>query len=173
MEVIFVLIFMGLLYIVLKIFNWKSRWGSDIGLSKNVLRVLPDVFKDEALLNDFKIILNDEGNIYVLLEKILKDLGDDWKSEASWLQLSFIDEKYDFQSDAIRISNKLVAKNSFISFANRNSFNEVDCEMMRRIFYWLITQNKFKYFAMDLLLGELNTDIPVISRSDLDTGYSA
>jgi hypothetical protein len=114
MEIGLVLIFMGLLYLGSKIFNWKSRWGNDIGLSKNVLRVLPDVFKDEALLDDFKIILNDEGNIYVLLEKVLKDVGDDWNSEASWLELSWVDEKYDFQSDAIRISNKLVAKNSFI-----------------------------------------------------------
>lgn len=173
MEVVFGLIFMGLLYIISKIFNWKTRWGDDIGLSKNVLRVLPDIFKDEALLDDLKIILKEEGNIYVLLEKLLKDLGDDWNSEASWSELSWVDEKYDFQSDAIRISNKLVVKNSFISFANRNSFNEVDREMMRRIFYWLITQNKFKHFAMDVLLGELNTDRPVISKSVLVDGYSS
>jgi hypothetical protein len=173
MEVVFGLIFVGLLYIISKIFNWRTRWGGDIGLSKNVLRVLPDIFKDEALLDDLKIILKEEGNIYVLLEKLLKDLGDDWNSEASWLELSWVNEKYDFQSDAIRISNKLVAKNSFISFANRNSFNEVDREMMRRIFYWLITQNKFKHFAIDVLLGELNTDRPVISKSVLVDGYSA
>ena len=76
MGVVFVLIFMGLLYVASKIFNWKSRWGDDIGLSKNVLRVLPDLFKDEALLNDFKIILNKLGfNKIIHSKKIINNSG--------------------------------------------------------------------------------------------------
>ncbi len=158
--------------IVTKIF--RGVITKPVYLSDNVYNSLYLIFKDSSLRRDFKSILMDEGDITQLLLKIDADLANSTTQRIDyvWSELEYLDEvsikSFNFQVDALRIASLIVKKESFRAFSITNNLNGVDQEMMRRIFYLLITTKKFKYVALDLLLDELDFNIPVFSSFELD-----
>ncbi len=158
--------------IVTKIF--RGVITKPVYLSDNVYNSLYLIFKDSSLRRDFKSILIDEGDITQLLLKIDADLANSTTQRIDyvWSELEYLDEvsikSFNFQVDALRIASLIVKKESFRAFSITNNLNGVDQEMMRRIFYLLITTKKFKYVALDLLLDELDFNIPVFSSFELD-----
>jgi hypothetical protein len=170
------LLFIPLAYWGLKKLNKSGLLGrdwKDLGLSQEVKDSLEHIYTDKALLSDFAKILNDEGDVDKLLKKIASQTKRN--SFGDWSELSFLDAKtiqnYKFQADAKRISDKLVKTNSYKAFSRRHKFTKKDDEMMKLLFYWIVTRNDFKDTAKDILLGSIKDKNSKISLYDLMPNY--
>lgn len=156
-------------------YNTKDRnnWGRNVGLSKEALRALDNIFYDKRLVYEIANILREEADIDALVKKILKDIK--FRNDGGeWSRLSKLDDKtiknYSFQIDAKRISDKIVKTDSFKVFARRNYLSDHDQEMMNRLFYFFVIKSGFEDDARAIMSGELSDNpYPMIHIGQLMT----
>ena len=78
--------------------------------------------------------------------------------------------EYPFQADAKRIADKIVKTDSFKIFARRNFLSTHDQEMMNRLFYFFVTESKFRENARNIMSGGVSDDPnPIITIGHLMT----
>ena len=153
-------IFVGMLVIGLA--NWilrklGIRWGHDTGLSKRVTNSFGDIYKDKELVKDLANILNQEGDLDKLFDKIYKNDSPEWDD------IEMV-KSYKFQPDAKRIASKLVNTSSYKRFSAKHKFDETDDEKMENIFYFIITQRDFKDTAKNYIIKAVTNSSNLINK---------
>ena len=153
-------IFVGMIVIGLAHWIMKSlgiRWGHDTGLSGRVKDSFGDIYKDKELVKDLANILNQEGDLDKLFDKIYKDDSPEWDD------IEMV-KSYKFQPDAKRIASKLVKTSSYKRFSNKHQFDKTDDIKMENIFYFIITQKNFKDTAKNYILNAVTNSSNLINK---------
>jgi hypothetical protein len=174
---------LGFSYWILK--KLGVRFGDNSGLSDRVIDSFDDIYKDRALVNDLAKILQQEGDLDKLFDKIQNHKGipgsPSWEDSPSWSTIEMM-KGYTFQPDAKRIVNKLIKTASYKNFSKRHKFDKSDDIGMEKIFYFIISQKDFRNTAKDFIIKTLDKSNNLIKKgkspnslklSDLLPGYSA
>jgi hypothetical protein len=158
---------------------------TDTGLSDRVTDSFDDIYKDNALVTDLAKILQQEGDLDKLFDKIQTYKGipgnPSWEDEPDWTTIQMM-KGYTFQPDAKRIANKLIKTTSYKNFSKRHKFDKEDDIGMEKIFYFIISQRAFRNTAKDFIIKTLDKSNNLIKKGksprslklrDLIPGYSA
>ena len=166
----FVLFFLlGFCYWILK--KLGVRFGGDTGLSTRVKDSFVDIYEDRELVKDLANILNQEGDLDELFDKIYKEAGKDtWQVDKSpsWIDIDMT-KNYQFQPDAKRIANKLIKSAAYKNFSKKHNFDNTDNIQMEKLFYFIITQKDFKNTAKSFIIKALDKNIDLIKKGKAPT----
>lgn len=182
-------IFVGMVVVTLATWILRKLGGvffGNTGLSSRVTDSFDDIYKDKALVKDLAKILDDEGNLDDLFDRIRSHKGipgsPSWEDdEPSWSTI-YLMKGYKYQPDAKRIANKLVKTTSYKNFSKKHKFDKDDDIGMEKVFYFMISQRDFKKIANDFIIKSLDKSNDLIKKgkspsslklSDLLPGYSA
>jgi hypothetical protein len=147
--------------ILLLFFVWLKikKVAGHIGISSNLESSFGKLLDDKSIMTEFSSILRKEGDLIALLMKFSHWRNNLPNRDINWLELIALNsdtkKDYDFQTDAIRISQNLLASDSYKFFSASMKFSERDDEVMELIVYWMILRDNFKYTAINVLLGSI------------------
>jgi len=166
--------------------NKIGKWKYDVGLSNKVISSFNDIYKDKTLIKDLAKILQQEGDLDKLFDKIRSHRANptkpSWEDDYShWTDIDMM-KGYIFQPDVKRIVNKLIKTSSYKNFSKKHEFDKKDDADMEKVFYFIMTQREFKNTAKDFIIKTLDINSDLINKGktpnslklrDLLPGYSA
>jgi hypothetical protein len=142
----------------------KKKVAGHIGISNKVESSFSKLLDNKSVMTELSSILRKEGDLVVLLKKISLWRNNLPNRDINWLELIALNSEskkdYDFQTDALRISQTLLASEAYKFFSESMKFSERDDEVMELIIYWMILSDNFKYTAINVLLGRNVEDFP-------------
>jgi hypothetical protein len=183
MEIVVIILF---LLVSIWLINKIGKWEYDVGLSDKVIGSFKDIYKDKELIKDLAKILEQEGDLDKLFDKIRSHIANprkpSWEDDySSWTGIDMM-KGYIFQPDVKIIVNKLIKTSYYKSFSKKHEFDKKDDAGMEKIFYFIMTQKDFRDVAKNFIMKATDKNDGLIGKQKIPTalkfrdllpGYSA